>query len=137
MHNWSFEEGEHQRTVYVPRWDVLEDKQARRHDFDQFKQMLDFIPKGGSGGPSGVLDFVHYRIETDDVIKKMLYLAAYDMDTKWIGEVIAFKDRMSPELRGELLSQFVQEPENEVQRQFVFESLSDKSMSNRESALQK
>nr|WP_154891136.1 DUF5724 domain-containing protein [Paenibacillus xylanexedens] len=136
-HNWSFEEGEHQRSVYVPRWDVLEDKQARRHDFDQFKQMLDFIPKGGAGGPSGVLDFVHYQIDSDDVIKKMLYLAAYDMDADWIAEIIALKDRLSPEMRGELLSHFVQEPDNEVQRQFVFESLSDKSMSNRESALQK
>ncbi|KAA2301119.1 hypothetical protein FY526_26650, partial [Clostridioides difficile] len=73
----------------------------------------------------------------DDVVKKMLYLAAYDMDPEWIGEVIAIKDRLSPELRGELLSQFVQHPDNEVQRQFVFESLSDKSISNRESALAK
>ncbi|WP_366290777.1 DUF4132 domain-containing protein [Paenibacillus sp. AN1007] len=137
VHNWSFEEGEHQRSVYVPRWDVLEDKQARRHDFDQFKQMLHFIPKGGSSGPSGVLDFVHYRIDLDDVIKKMLYLAAYDMDAEWIGEIIALKDRLSSEMRGELLSQFVQEPDHEIQRQFIFESLSDKSMSNRESALKK
>lgn len=134
-HNWSFEEGEHQRSVYVPRWDVLEDKAARRHDFDSFKKMLDFIPKGGSNGPSRVLDYVQYRMNADDVIKKMLYLAAYDMDAEWIAEVIILKERLSPELRGELLTQFVQEPDNEVQRQFVFESLSDKSISNRESAL--
>lgn len=137
MYNWSFENGENQRSVYVWPLPALGDKGLRRQDFDRFKQMLAAIPKGGSGGPSGVLEYVHYRIDTDDVVKKMLYLAAYDMDPEWIGEVIAIKDRLSPELRGELLSQFVQHPDNEVQRQFVFESLSDKSISNRESALAK
>lgn len=137
MYNWTFENGENQRSVYIWPLPALEDKTLRRQDFDQFKQMLTVIPKGGSGGPSGVLEYVHYRIDTDDVVKKMLYLAAYDMDPEWIGEVIAIKDRLSPELRGELLSQFVQHPDNEVQRQFVFESLSDKSISNRESALSK
>lgn len=137
MYNWSFENGENQRSVYVWPLPVFEDKNVRRQDFDRFKQMLDAIPQGGASGPSHVLEYVHYRIVADDVVKKMLYLAAYDMDPEWIGEVIAIKGRLSPELRGELLSHFVQDPENEVQRQFVFESLSDKSISNRESALAK
>lgn len=135
MHNWHFEDGENQRSIHISPLPVFEDKAIRRQDFDQFKQLLDRIPLGGEGGPSGVLEYVHYRIERNDVVKKMLYLAAYDMDPDWIGEIIAIKDMLSPELRGELLSQFVQQPDNEVQRQFVFESLSDKSMSNREMAL--
>lgn len=135
MFNWSFENGENQRSVHVWPLPVFEDKAVRRRDFDLFKQMLTHIPQGGDGGPSGVLEFVHYRIDPDDVVKKMLYLAAYDMDPEWIGEVIALKDKLSPDLRGELLSQFVHHPENEVQRQFIFDSLSDKSMNNRENAL--
>ncbi|MET3938291.1 hypothetical protein ABIC22_001103 [Paenibacillus sp. PvP094] len=137
MHNWHFEDGENLRSIHISPLPVFEDKAIRRQDFDQFKQLLNRIPLGGEGGPSGVLEYVHYRIERNDVVKKMLYLAAYDMDPDWIGEVIAIKDMLSPELRGELLSQFVQQPDNEVQRQFVFESLSDKSMSNREIALVK
>lgn len=137
MHNWHFEDGENQRSIHISPLPVFEDKAIRRQDFDQLKQLLDRIPLGGEGGPSGVLEYVHYRIERNDVVKKMLYLAAYDMDPDWVGEVIAIKDMLSPELRGELLSQFVQQPDNEVQRQFVFESLSDKSMSIREIALVK
>ncbi|NUU78074.1 DUF4132 domain-containing protein [Paenibacillus xylanilyticus] len=137
MHNWRFENGENQRSIYISPLPVFADKTIRRHDFDQFKQLLALIPQGGEGGQSGVLEYVHYRVDRDDVVKKMLYLAAYDMDPDWIGEVIAVKDKLSPELRGELLSQFVQHPENEVQRQFIFDSLSDKSINNRESALAK
>ncbi|WP_440116480.1 DUF4132 domain-containing protein [Paenibacillus sp. QZ-Y1] len=135
MYNWSFENGGNQRNVHVWPLPVFEDKAVRRRDFDLFKQMLAHIPQGGFGGPSSVLEFVQYRIDSDDVVKKMLYLAAYDMDPEWIAEVIALKDKLSPDLRGELLSQFVQDPENEVQRQFIFDSLSDKSMNNRENAL--
>ena len=134
MHNWHFEDGENQRSIHISPLPVFEDKAIRRQDFDQFKQLLDRIPLGGKVDH---LAFLNMSITglNGMMWSKMLYLAAYDMDPDWIGEVIAIKDMLSPELRGELLSQFVQQPDNEVQRQFVFESLSDKSMSNREIAL--
>ncbi|MGR6542012.1 DUF5724 domain-containing protein [Paenibacillus tundrae] len=137
-YDWGrFDDGDQQRRVHVWPLPVFSDKAVRRRDFDLFKQMLEVIPQAGAGGPSGVLEFVQYRIDVDDVVKKMLYLAAYDMDPEWISEVVALKDKLSADLRGELLSLFLQDPQQEVQRQFILDSLSDKSMTNRESALLK
>ena len=56
--------------------------------------------------PSKVLDFVHYHYTMDLPIRKMLYLTAYDMDSEWIATIIALKDRLSADMRGELLDVF-------------------------------
>ncbi|MGW8957425.1 DUF5724 domain-containing protein [Paenibacillus sp. NPDC055715] len=44
-------------------------------------------------------------------------------------------DQNSFNLRGELLNQIVRNPDDTVQREFIFSSLSDKSMSIREFAV--
>lgn len=135
--NWQFIDGKHEKQLQLIPLPELADKAERRRDFDLFHNMLLQLPAGGAGGPSRVLDFVHYQIGHDDIVRKMLYLAAYDMDTTWIAEVIGLKHLLSSELRGELLSQFVQQPDNPAQRQFILDSLSDKSIPVREQALVK
>ncbi len=135
--NWTFVDGEHEKQLQVIPLTELVDKAERRRDFDLFRNMLQHIPAGGAGGASRVLDFVHYQIGHDDIVRKMLYLAAYDMDTAWIAEIIGLKQWLSSELRGELLAQFAQQPSEPTQRQFILDSLSDKSIPVRELALTK
>ncbi|MGQ3481660.1 DUF4132 domain-containing protein [Paenibacillus sp. TY11] len=125
------------RIVKVVRTPLLASKEERRKDFERLHNLFVHMKKGESTEPSKVLDFVNLYHRSDAPIQKMLYLAGYDMDASWIGEIVALKEQISPNLRGELLNHFVQNPEDTVQRDFIFSSLSDKSMSIREFAVAK
>ncbi|MGF7046875.1 hypothetical protein J2T13_001377 [Paenibacillus sp. DS2015] len=135
-HNWLIEE-ENGPSVSVERMPLLEDKEERRREFEQLMGMFLGMTLKGISAPSKVLDFAHVHYTPDLPIRKMLYLAAYDMDKEWIATIIALKDRLSADMRGELLSYFMQDTDDLAQREFIFTSLSDKSMSNREKALDK
>lgn len=124
-------------SITFDRIPLLENKEERRREFEQLKTMF----LGGThkeiSAPSKVLDFAHVYYTPDLPIRKMLYLIAYDMDSEWLAQIIALKDRLSADMRGELLSHFMQNMDHSIQREFIFASLSDKSMSNREHALDK
>ncbi|WP_313638383.1 DUF4132 domain-containing protein [Paenibacillus sp.] len=124
-------------SITFDRIPLLENKEERRREFEQLKTMF----LGGThkeiSAPSKVLDFAHVYYTPDLPIRKMLYLIAYDMDSEWLAQIIALKDRLSADMRGELLSHFMQDTDHPIQREFIFTSLSDKSMSNREHALDK
>ncbi|MEK8130340.1 DUF4132 domain-containing protein [Paenibacillus filicis] len=126
----------HRRQISVWRHPLLEDKSARRHDFEQLLHIARSMRGQEQSRPSKVLDFAHVTYDSDLPVRKLLYLTAYDMDTAWIAELIALKDLVSTDLRGELLSFFMQDTNDRVQRDFLFASLSDKSMKNRELALE-
>ncbi|WP_314588255.1 DUF4132 domain-containing protein [Paenibacillus terrigena] len=124
-------------SITFERSPLLETKEERRREFELLKAMF----LGGThkeiSAPSKVLDFAHVHYTPDLPIRKMLYLIAYDMDSEWIAAIIALKDRLSAELRGELLFHFMWDTDHSAQREFIFTSLSDKSMTNREAALDK
>ncbi|WP_342514672.1 DUF4132 domain-containing protein [Sporosarcina sp. FSL K6-1522] len=124
------------RRLVVERTPLLASKEERRREFEQLCTMALNTTVKAQSAPSSVLDFVHFHYTPDLPIRKMLYLTAYDMDNEWIAAVIALKDRLSVDMRGELLSSFIENDTDAVQREFVFSSLSDKSMSNREKALE-
>ncbi len=116
---------------------LLENKDERRREFEQLKALVHNATHKELAASSKVLDFVQFHFTLDLPIRKMLYLIAYDMDNEWIATIIALKDRLSVEMRGELLAFFIQDRTDTIQREFIFTSLSDKSMSNREKALEK
>uniref|UniRef100_UPI00406D1463 DUF5724 domain-containing protein n=1 Tax=Paenibacillus sp. FSL R7-0345 TaxID=2954535 RepID=UPI00406D1463 len=121
--------------ISLDRSPQLEDKEERRRDFALLKAMLLNPSRREIAGPSKVLEFIQVNYTSDLPVRKMLYLIAYDMDKDWINEVIELKDQLSSDLRSELLSCFLEHPLREAQREFLFASLSDKSMKNRELAL--
>lgn len=131
---WRPEKGEPKITL--DRTPQLEDKEERRKDFDAFKAMLLNPDRRELSGPSKVMDFIQVSYTVDFLGRKLLYLTAYDMDSGWIDELIQLRDKFSADLRGELLSCFLYQPLSPVQREFLFTSLSDKSMKNRELALE-
>lgn len=116
---------------------LLEDKTARRQDYARFKAILAEVPIKEKSGVSAVLDFVQFSYSSDLVLRKMMYLTAYDMDAEWIAELIEKSGEMSPDLRGDLINYFASDAEAEQQRAFIFATLSDKSMTNREYALRR
>ena len=121
--------------LVVPRTPLLEDKEVRRRDFEHFHHLFLSLHGREVSFPSSVLDFVQVSYSADLPVKKMLYLAAYDMDEQWINEILQLKDQLSPDLRGTILQHYLSNTDTPEQRQFIFASLSDKSMSNRELAL--
>ncbi|GIO29418.1 MULTISPECIES: DUF4132 domain-containing protein [Paenibacillus] len=123
------------RILNVNRTPILEDKETRTMEYERFKAILKRVPVKEKSGASGVLDFTGFHYSSDLVLHKMMYLAAYDMDETWIAELIGFSGQMGPDLRGDLINYFTGNPESAMQREFIFSSLTDKSMTNRENAL--
>ncbi|MFD0696199.1 DUF4132 domain-containing protein [Paenibacillus sp. GCM10027628] len=119
----------------VERVPMLERKEERVRQFGLFKTMLVQMPKLEVVEKSKVFDWMTYSHTTDAIANKMLYLTAYDLDSDLIAEVIALKERVSPDLRNALIRAFTSDLFNPEQRQFLFDSLSDKSVTNREAAL--
>lgn len=119
----------------VERVPMLERKEERVRQFKLFKTMLVQMPKQEVVEKSKVFDWKTYSHTTDEIANKMLYLTAYDLDPDLVAQVIALKDRVSPDLRNALIRAFTNDLSNPEQRQFLFDSLSDKSVPNREAAL--
>ncbi|OPA74206.1 hypothetical protein BVG16_24040 [Paenibacillus selenitireducens] len=130
-------ENDNAPSITFERIPLLEKKEERQREFEQLKAMFFAGTHKEISAPSKVLDFAHVHYTPDLPIRKMLYLTAYDMDSEWVAQIIALKDRLSADMRGELLSHFMQDMDHSIQREFIFASLSDKSMSNREKALEK
>ncbi|MGO4548573.1 DUF4132 domain-containing protein [Paenibacillus sp. 2TAB23] len=139
--DYSFEwesdsQGAYRRLVFR-RSVLLEDKTVRERQYEQFKAMLASVAAADSEERSKVFPWVSYSFTADMVVRKLLYLAAYDMDREWIADIIAIKDKLSSDMRGELLRFFISDPSDSAQRAFLLASLADKSMSNREIAIHK
>ncbi|SMF83896.1 protein of unknown function [Paenibacillus uliginis N3/975] len=123
------------RLLKINRTPALEDKDVRREEFENFKDILTRVPVREKSGQSGVLDFIQFHYQADLVLRKMMYLTAYDMDDAWITDLIRFSGQMSSDLRGDLISYYTDDSKSTVQRSFIFAALSDKSLPNRERAL--
>ncbi|MEK3915938.1 DUF4132 domain-containing protein [Paenibacillus sp. FSL H7-0331] len=134
-YTWQLQDGENIRKIQVQRNPLLENKTVRRQQFEQLAAMAKAMPQKVIHVTSRVFDWMAVTHTVDSIVKKMMYLTAYDMDEEWIAELIALKDTTSPDLRGDLLKDFTNDPMNPVQREFILASLADKSMSNREIAL--
>jgi hypothetical protein len=122
-------------TITFERDEALEDKAERQRDFERLLLMFDRMDPQYSA-ISKALDFVHVQFNSDLPVQIMLYLAAYDMDSTWLAELISRKGKFSPNMRGEILSHFMSNKEHSDIRAFILDSLTDKSMNNREHALE-
>ncbi|ANF98571.1 DUF4132 domain-containing protein [Paenibacillus bovis] len=136
-YTWDFVSSvtESERVLRAPRTPLLEEKADRVHDFNRIRDIYLGLSEREIRFASSVLDDITIQYSSDRLIHKLIYLAAYDMDAQLIGEILQLKDRMSADLRGTLLDYVIKDGNDPEQRQFIFASLTDKSMSNRETAL--
>lgn len=126
-----------QRKLKVHRAPGLDDKEARRQQFEAFASLLsDGLTKTISG-KSGALEFLSYTYDPAGVLRKMMYLTAYDMDREWVSRLIDLSHLMNADRRNDVLKFFLVHPKEAKQRDFIFSMLSDKNMHNRETALKR
>ncbi|WP_068603895.1 DUF4132 domain-containing protein [Paenibacillus swuensis] len=124
-------------TYHFEKTPLLESKGERTRQFDLFRQMLMNMPKQEVKGNSRVFQWLTYNHTTDAIMNKLMYLAAYDKDAALLAQMIALKDRISPQYRNALIQQFTPDLTDNAQRQFLLDSLADKSVPNREAALER
>ncbi|OWA34494.1 hypothetical protein B9G55_17375 [Saccharibacillus sp. O16] len=125
------------RRLEIQRTPSLESKEERRRQFEAFAALLENGPTKPVTKSSGVLDFLNYSYDPANVLRKMVYLTAYDMDREWTARLIGLSGSMSAEGRYDLLKFFLKHLDSPEQRNFVFDELSDKNMRNRETALKR
>lgn len=125
------------RRLTIRRAPGLEDKEERRRQFEAFSKLLTEAPQKAVTGQSGALDFLSYSYDPANVLRKMMYLTAYDMDREWTARLIGSAGSMNAEGRYELLKFFLKHLDSQEQRDFVFDELSDKNIRNRETALKR
>ncbi|MEH7440090.1 DUF4132 domain-containing protein [Neobacillus drentensis] len=127
----------HEKTLELEKMESLKDKNERARQFFRLKEILLSLPKKELTIQSNVFHDNEVILSTDMIAEKLLYLIAYDMDPDWIAQMIELKDKVGPDVRSNLLDFYIKDLTNPIQREFLFDSLSDKSMTNRETAMGK
>ncbi|MEH7074942.1 DUF4132 domain-containing protein [Neobacillus drentensis] len=133
--NWSYDSEKRESTLSVNHVPLLDDKLIRSRHFDQFKNMFLQMPKREVSFESKAIKGQQLTFSTDDIARKMMFLTAYDLDKALLGQIIEWKEKLSAEVREDLLTFFFKDYGDHTQREFLFASLADKSMNNREIAL--
>jgi hypothetical protein len=127
--------GTHEKTLELEKIESLKDKKERARQFFLLKEILLSIPNKELTITSKVFQDTTVILSTDTIAQKILYLISYDMDQEWIAELIRLKDKVGSDIRHNLLEFYMKDLNNQKQRDFLFDSLSDKSMNNRETAM--
>ncbi|WP_144549773.1 DUF4132 domain-containing protein [Bacillus sp. X1(2014)] len=135
MVNWSYDSENREGTLSVHHVPVLENKHERSRHFELFKNMFLQMPKREVSIESKAIKGQTITFSTNDIARKLMFLTAYDLDKEWLNQIIEWKDKLSTEIREDLLSFFIKDYVEPAQREFLFASLADKSVNNREIAL--
>lgn len=122
-------------TMEIQKTPTLLDKIQRHKQFKQLKSMASDMPQKGYHFQSTIFEWIKINYSLDMIVRKMMYIAAYDKDNGLIEQILEFSNFVSPSVRGELIEFFVKPRASKIQREFLFSSLSDKSSTNREKAL--
>ncbi|WP_256942336.1 DUF5724 domain-containing protein [Bacillus sp. OV166] len=133
--HWSYESEKSENTLTINQVPLLENKKERSRQFELFKNMFLQMPKRELEIESETNQGLTLIFSRDEIARKMMFLTAYDLDKDWLRQLIESKDKLSAELREDLLSFFIKDNSNKTQRDFLFASLADKSVNNREIAL--
>ncbi|MFP5113010.1 DUF4132 domain-containing protein [Bacillaceae bacterium C204] len=133
--HWSYYSEKSESTLSVNHVPLLENKVERSRQFELFKNMFLQMQKREVSIESKAIKGLTITFSTDEIARKMMFLTAYDLDKDWLKQLIEWKDKFSPELRENLLSFFIKDYRDHIQREFLFSSLADKSVNNREIAL--
>ncbi|CRK84776.1 DUF5724 domain-containing protein [Neobacillus massiliamazoniensis] len=133
--NWNRKTNQYIHKIKFERIPALEERSERLRQFTLLKAMLDTAPKKEITIKSRVFSGLEVVYSADSIVKKMLYLIAYDMDQGLITQIIEKKDMYNSDTRGYLLDCFTIDQSNPAQREYIFACLSDKSMTNREKAM--
>ncbi|MDR1920973.1 MAG: DUF5724 domain-containing protein [Candidatus Adiutrix sp.] len=126
-------EAYHEQCRAIP-W--IADKKTRDRQFEALLNIIPAIPAGGYKKENTPFPWSSVSIERGDIFWRLLTLAAYDFDPEKIDRLIAVMGKADSANRSEFIKFFLDAPDNETKREYLFASLNDKSMPVRSRALE-
>ncbi|SCW82277.1 protein of unknown function [Paenibacillus tianmuensis] len=113
---------------------ISEDLVERREQFNALLQSLRQL-KGTKTFKESVFPWAVATLDADELLRRMMTLAAYDRDAAMIEQLIDCSDRMNSSLRYSLLVNFIGAAASGKQREYLLQALNDKSTNNRKAAI--
>lgn len=115
----------------------LYNREFRHKLFARLKEILPQIPpQAGYTVVGKPFAWGLVQLTRQDVLRKMFYIAGYENDGRRNADLLALMPEADPDSRCAYLKFFADEPKTEEERDFVFVSLADKSMTVRSQALE-
>lgn len=114
---------------------IDKDFDARKEQFENLKHTLELLNSKTKEFSGSVFPWSWVEISSHNILRCMMTLTAYDMNTQFMDVLMDNCHLMSSDLRASLIANFINEPKTDKQRSFLLECLSDKSVSNREIVL--
>ncbi|MCM3270416.1 DUF4132 domain-containing protein [Paenibacillus elgii] len=113
---------------------ISEDLVERREQFNALLHSLRQLKETKTFKES-VFPWAVATLDADELLRRMMTLAAYDRDAAMIEQLIDCSDRMSSNLRYGLLVNLIGAAVSGKHREYLLHALNDKSTSNREAAI--
>lgn len=114
---------------------INKDFDARKEQFENLKHTLELLNSKTKEFSGSVFPWSWVEISSYSILRCMMTLTAYDMNTQFMDVLMDNYLLMSSDLRASFIANFINEPKTDKQRSFLLECLSDKSVSNREIVL--
>ncbi|MFB7141915.1 DUF4132 domain-containing protein [Gottfriedia sp. NPDC056225] len=116
---------------------LLNDKNVREKQFVYFCNLLENGPKENKVLSSNAFKQMEITYSPDTIIQILIYLTAYDLDHNWITKLMDYKKHMATDTRSQFLNYFIVNYDDQDQKEYLFNALSDRSVIIREEAIKK
>jgi len=113
----------------------LKDRVARDRDFAALTKLFHAIPSARYEIRGKPFPWSHFIIEKNDIFSKMMIIVSYDHDPDKTTAMMLISSQVDGHTRERFLEYLIAQPKNQTQRDFLFNGLTDKSMSVRQGAL--
>ncbi|MCL1988556.1 MAG: DUF4132 domain-containing protein [Firmicutes bacterium] len=110
---------------------ILHNAETRKLHFNVLANILEKIPKKGHKVEGKPFDWSNYNANPEDIFGTMMYLAIYDRDEEMLHRLRELYPLAGSEKIVYIIFFITNDLENEEKRAFLFECLSDKSMTVR------
>jgi hypothetical protein len=114
---------------------ILADGESRNRQFEALLNIIPLVPPGGYSAQGKPFPWYELSLTRLDLFFKLLIVAGYDFDPKKTDRLVDVIPEADPGERVLFIRLFLENPSKGKNRDFVFESLRDKSMSVRSQAL--
>ncbi len=112
----------------------LGDEKLRNRDFSCLMALFERLPGARHELIGKPLPWSYVVLDKNEMFYKLIHVAGHDAER--LAKVMVLSARVDPAAREHLLEERLENPRNPEQRDFVFQCLSDKSMTVRQKALQ-
>ena len=113
----------------------IADKRIRDEQFEGLLRILPLVPAKGYTAEGKPFPWHSLSLEPKDVCARLLNIAGYDFEPAKVERLIENMPLADSDSRERFIKFFLQKPANQKERDFLFASLNDKSMSVRTNAL--